>query len=92
MAKKDPSKIYAILAYSKSLNRTKQEFDEDALLEPYVHTIALREAKMKAESLASRLNKQQHGGAVDWTAKHTLQDYKPNGLVRASQIRNPSIR
>ena len=41
MAKKDPSKIYAILAYSKSLNRTKQEFDEDALLDTQAHTARL---------------------------------------------------
>jgi hypothetical protein len=92
MANKDPSKIYAIQAYSKTLNRTKREFDEDALLEPYNHTVALREAKMKAESLASRLNTQQHGGVADWIPKHTLQDYKPDGLVRAAQIRNPSVR
>tara|TARA_R110000868_G_scaffold389696_1_gene659030 strand:+ start:2678 stop:2956 length:279 start_codon:yes stop_codon:yes gene_type:complete len=92
MAATTPSQIYAIQAYSKTLNRLKQEFDEDALLAPYKHTVAAREAKMKAESLATRLNKQKHGGATDWTARYPLQDYKPSGLVRAAQIRNPSIR
>ena len=92
MAAREPSQIYAIQAYSKKLNKVKQELDEDALIAPYKHTVAAREAKMKAESLATRLNKQKHGGATDWTARYPLQDYKPSGLVRAAQIRNPSIR
>lgn len=90
MAARTPSKIYAIQAYSKTLNKLKQEFDEDALIAPYKHTILEREAKMKAESLASRLNKNEHQGATDWVARYPLQDYKPSGLVRAAQIRNPS--
>jgi len=89
MSIKPPSKIYAIQAYSKHLNKLKQEFDEDALLAPYKHTVKEREAKMKAESLASRLNKTKHQGATDWVARYPLQDYKPSGLVRGAQIRNP---
>jgi hypothetical protein len=89
MSIRPPSKIYAIQAYSKHLNKLKQEFDEDALIAPYKHTTLEREAKMKAESLASRLNKTKHQGATDWVAKYPLQDYKPSGIVRASQIRNP---
>lgn len=92
MAKREPSQIYAIQAYSKSLNKLKQEFDEDALLAPYKHTTAEREAKLKAESLAVRLNRIKHQGATDWVARYPLQDYKPSGLVRAAQIRNPRTR
>jgi hypothetical protein len=89
MAKKQPTKIYAIQAYSKTINKLKQEFDEDALIAPYKHTVNEREARMKAESLAARLNKTKHQGATDWVARYPLQDYKPSGLVRAAQIRNP---
>ena len=88
---KAPSQIYAIQAYSKTANKLKQEFDQDALIAPYKHTTNEREAKMKAESLASRLNKIKHKGATDWVARYPLQDYKPSGLVRAAQIRNPRI-
>ena len=89
MGTRPPSQIYAIQAYSKKINKLKQEFDEDALIAPYKHTTKEWEAKMKAESLASRLNKNMHQGATDWVPKYPLQDYKPSGLVRASQIRNP---
>lgn len=87
-----PSQIYAIQAYSKTLNKLKQEFDEDALIAPYLHTTELALAKRKAESFASRLNAIQHKGATDWTARYPLQDYKPSGLVRAAQITNPRVR
>lgn len=89
MAKRTPSQIYAIQAYSKTINKLKQEFDQDALIAPYKHTTNEREARMKAESLATRLNKTKHQGATDWVARYPLQDYRPNGLVRAAQIRNP---
>ena len=35
---KQPTKIYAIHAYSKLLNVTKRIFDEDSLRAPYQHT------------------------------------------------------
>ena len=89
MAATTPSQIYAIQAYSKKLNKVKQELDEDALIAPYKHTVLEREAKMKAESLATRLNKIEHKGVTDWVARYPLQDYKPSGLARAAQIRNP---
>lgn len=88
---KVPSQIYAIQAYSRSLDKVKQELDEDALVHKQ-HTVNVREAKQKAESLAARLNAQRHKGATDWVARYPLQPYRPNGLVRASQIRNPSVR
>lgn len=87
-----PSKIYAIQAYSKTLNKLKQEFDEDALLAPYKHTLDAKLAKLKAESFASRLNHIKHQGASDWVARYPLQDYKPSGLVRGAQIRSPLSR
>jgi hypothetical protein len=87
-----PSKIYAIQAYSKSLNNLKQEFDEDALIAPYKHTTDLALAKRKAESFAARLNNIKHKGATDWVARYPLQDYKPSGLVRGAQIISPLAR
>jgi hypothetical protein len=89
---KTPSKIYAIQAYSKTLNKLKQEFDEDALLAPYKHTVDEKLAKLKAESFASRLNHIKHQGASDWVARYPLQDYKPSGLVRGAQIISPLAR
>ena len=89
MSNRPPSKIYAIQAYSKTNNKLKQEFDQDALIAPYKHTTQEREAKLKAESLARRLNNIKHQGATDWVARYPLQDYRPSGIVRASQIRNP---
>lgn len=81
-----PSKIYLIQAYSKSINTTKQEFDQDALLAPYKHTVSEREAKLKAESLATRLNNVKHKGVTDWVARYPLMDYKPDGVTRGAQI------
>jgi len=89
MAARQPSKIYLIQAYSKTANKLKQEFDQDALLAPYKHTVNEREAKMKAESLASRLNKTKHKGVDDWVARYPLHDYKPSAAVKAAQIPNP---
>lgn len=87
---KSPSYIYAILAESKSLNITKRIFDEDSLVAPYEHTTNKTLAEQKATAFAAQLNNQQHKGATDWTAKAVKQDYKPSGLVRASQIKRPS--
>lgn len=87
MAKREnPSKIYNIQAYSKTLNKTKQEFDEDALIAPYKHTVDARLAKMKAESFATRLNNMKHQGATDWEARYPQMDYKPDGITRGAQI------
>jgi len=80
-----PSQIYAIQAYSKSLNKLKQELDEDALVRKQ-HTTNERLAKMKSESLAARLNAQKHKGATDWVARYPLQPYRPSGVVRGAQI------
>ena len=88
MAKKDPSEIYAILAYSKKLNTTKQEFDEDALNDRF--TVDARLASLKAESFATRLNAIKHQGATDWIARPKLQPYRPDGKTRGAQIRNPT--
>jgi len=85
MAARTHSEIYAIQAYSKSLNKVKQELDEDALKRKQ-HTTDVRQAKMKAESLAARLNAQKHKGVTDWTARYPLQPYRPSGTVRAAQI------
>jgi len=86
MPRKEPSQIYLIQAYSKSINTTKQEFDEDALKSPYKHTTTERLAKLKAESLATRLNNIEHKGVTDWVAKYPLMDYKPDGVTRGAQI------
>lgn len=88
---KDPSKIYAIHAYSKSINTTKRIFDEDSLLAPYLHTTQQALAQQKADAFASTLNTQRHKGATDWVGKPQLQEYKPTGLVRGSQIRAPKL-
>jgi len=86
-----PSKIYLIQAYSKSLNSTKQEFDEDALVRKQ-HTVQEREARLKAESLANRLNRVAHKSATDWVARYPQMDYRPSGLVRSAQIISPTQR
>jgi hypothetical protein len=88
MANRVPSQIYAILAYSKTLNKTKQEFDEDALVNRD-HTTQKRLADLKAESFARRLNAVRHQGADDWAPKPTLQDYRPSGTARGAQIVDP---
>lgn len=91
MAQKDPTHIYAILAYSRTLNTTKRIFDEDSLLAPYLHTTQQALAQQKADAFASDLNRQRHRGATDWTAKIQRQEYKPTGLVRGAQIRAPRL-
>lgn len=88
---RDPSYIYAILAYSKTLNTTKRIFDEDSLLAPYQHTTGKSLAEQKAQAFAADLNRQRHKGAVDWEARIQRQEYKPSGLVRGSQIRAPRL-
>ena len=52
--KKEPTHIYAVLAYSPSLNVTKRIFDEDALLAPYNHTIREAAANQKAAAFAQQ--------------------------------------
>jgi len=89
---KQTTKIYAIHAYSKSLNTTKRIFDEDSLRAPYQHTTLAALAQQKADAFAAQLNAQRHKGATDWVGKPQLQDYKPNGLVRAAQIKTPTQR
>lgn len=91
MAKKDPTHIYAILAYSAQENVTKRIFDEDSLIAPYQHTTQLRLAEQKARAFAQQLNDQRHKGATDWTARVERQEYKPSGLVRGAQIKQPRI-
>jgi len=86
---KTPSHIYAILAYSKTVNTTKRIFDEDSLLEPYKHTTQEALAQQKANAFAATLNSQRHKGVSDWVAKIERQEYKPSGIVRAAQIRAP---
>jgi hypothetical protein len=86
---KEPTYIYAILAYSKSLNVTKRIFDEDALLTPYNHTTREALAEQKATAFAAQLNSQVHQGATDWVARIKKQDYKTRGLVRAAEIKSP---
>ena len=88
---RDPSYIYAILAYSRTLNTTKRIFDEDSLLAPYTHTTQEQLAQQKAEAFASTLNTQRHKGATDWTAKIERQSYKPTGTERGAQIRAPRL-
>ena len=87
--KKEPTHIYAILAYSTSLNVTKRIFDEDALLAPYNHTIQEALANQKAAAFAQQMNDQQHQRATDWVPKIKKQLYKPSGIVRAADIKWP---
>lgn len=88
---RDPSHIYAILAYSRTLNTTKRIFDEDSLLAPYQHTTREQLAQQKAEAFASTLNTQRHKGATDWTARIERQAYKPTSTERGAQIRAPRL-
>jgi hypothetical protein len=62
---KTPTQIYAILAYSPSINTTKRIFDENSLLAPYQHTTEQKLAQQKADVFAATLNTQQHKGATD---------------------------
>ena len=87
--KKEPTHIYAILAYSRSANVTKRIFDEDALLAPYNHTIREAAANQKAAAFAQQMNDQRHKGANDWVPKIKKQLYKPSGIVRAADIKWP---
>jgi hypothetical protein len=87
--KKEPTHIYAVLAYSPSLNVTKRIFDEDALLAPYNHTIREAAANQKAAAFAQQMNDQRHKGATDWVPKIKKQEYKPSGIVRAADIKWP---
>lgn len=87
-----PSTIYAIQAYSKTLNSTVREFDEDSLNYRHTPGHAQRLAQQKADSLAARLNAKRHKGATDWTASIQLVDYKPDATARGSQIVNPKDR
>lgn len=89
---KQPSKIYAIHAYSKSINTTKRIFDEDSLRAPYQHTTRAALAQQKADAFAAQLNSQRHKGATDWQGKPQLQDYKPNSATKAAQIISPTQR
>lgn len=89
---REPKQIYAILAYSKSLNNTKRIFDEDELNKKYVTGTQEKYARQKADAFAARLNHQRHKGATDWVGKIQLQDYKPDGVTRGAQILTPQKR
>jgi|TARA_R110000851_G_scaffold118929_3_gene246509 hypothetical protein len=92
MANKQPSQIYAIQAYSKTVNSTVREFDQDSLERRHTLGHQSRLATQKAESFASRLNHNKHKGASDWQARAVLQDYAVRGQARADQILNASRR
>ncbi len=49
---KTPTQIYAILAYSKTINTTKRIFDEASLLAPYQHTTEKKLAQQKFPAAA----------------------------------------
>jgi len=87
-----PSKIYAIQAYSKSINSTVREFDQDSLERRHTLGHQSRLADQKAASLAARLNHNKHKGATDWVARPVLQDYAVRGQARADQIVNAGRR
>lgn len=87
-----PTQIYAILAYSPSLNITKRIFDEDSLKAPYQHTTRRALAQQKADAFAAQLNTQRHKSASDWVARIQLQDYKTRGQARANEIKSPTQR
>ena len=87
-----PAYIYAILAYSKSINTTKRIFDEDSLLAPYQHTTREALAEQKAAAFAQQLNDQGHKGVRDWVARVKRQAYRPSGVERGSQIISPTQR
>ena len=64
------AQIYEILAYSKSLNQTQREFDQDALQGRATTNQTL--AQRKADAFAHRLNTQQKLRVTDWTGKVKL--------------------
>jgi len=90
MAKRSPQYIYAILAYSPSLNINKRIFDEDSLLAPHQHTTREALAEQKAAAFAQQLNDQKHKGATDWQGKAKKQPYKTRGQTRADEIKSPA--
>lgn len=89
---RDPSKIYAIHAYSKSINTTKRIFDQDSLERRHTPLGQGALAQQKADAFASTLNAQRHKGVDDWVGKPQLQDYKPTSSERAAQIKTPTQR
>lgn len=89
---KQPTKIYAIHAYSKLLNVTKRIFDQDSLERRHTLLGQGALAQQKADAFASTLNAQRHKGVDDWVGKPQLQDYKPSGVERAAQIKTPTQR
>jgi len=62
------AQIYEILAYSKSLNETQREFDQDALQGRA--SINAKLAQQKADAFAHRLNLQRRN--KDWLGKIKL--------------------
>ena len=64
------AQIYEILAYSKTLNQTQREFDQDALEGRATTNSQL--AQRKADSFAHRLNTQRKLKATDWTGRINL--------------------
>jgi hypothetical protein len=64
------AQIYEILAYSKTLNQTQREFDQDALQGRATTNQAL--AQRKADAFAHRLNTQQKLRVTDWTGRTKL--------------------
>jgi hypothetical protein len=62
------AQIYEILAYSKTLNETQREFDQDALQGRA--TTNARLAQQKADAFAHRLNLQRKN--KDWVGKIKL--------------------
>jgi hypothetical protein len=61
------AQIYEILAYSKTLNQTQREFDQDALQGRPTTTPRL--AQQKADAFAHRLNTQKKLRASDWVGR-----------------------
>ena len=62
------AQIYEILAYSKSLNETQREFDQDALQGRSTRSAKL--AQQKADAFAHRLNLQRRN--KDWVGRVKL--------------------
>jgi hypothetical protein len=61
------AQIYEILAYSKNLNQTQREFDQDALQGRPTQDARL--AQRKADAFAHRLNAQQKLRTADWVGR-----------------------
>tara|TARA_B110000977_G_C10593626_1_gene305346 strand:+ start:241 stop:453 length:213 start_codon:yes stop_codon:yes gene_type:complete len=61
------AQIYEILAYSKTLNQTQRELDQDAMQgRP---TTAELLAQRKADAFAHRLNTQKKLRVTDWVGR-----------------------